>query len=223
MADDESVPDIAQTEPAVSVSDRAPVNNDGLRYLEFLHVAAIQAVLFIARLYAFAKESAGPLKPGVQTVESTVKAVVGPVYDRFHDVPFDPLKFVDQKVGESVEKLDHRIPPSLKQASALARSAAGEVQRAGLVNSATGLARSVYTKYEPAAEQAAVSLWRSLNRLPLVPQVAHAVLPTAAQLTEKYNQGVSYSADKGYAFSAYLPLVPTERIIRVFSGEVAAQ
>lgn len=119
--------------------------------------------------------------------------------------------------------MDHRIPPSFKEASAVAWSAAGEVQRTGLVNSATGLARSVYTKYEPAAEQAAVSIWRSLNSLPLVPQVAHAVLPTAGQLTEKYNQAVSYSAEKGYAFSAYLPLVPTERIIRVFSGEAAAQ
>lgn len=119
--------------------------------------------------------------------------------------------------------MEHRIPPSLKNASAIARSAVGEVQRNGLVNSTTGLARSVYTKYEPAAEQAAVSLWRSLNRLPLVPQVAHVVLPTAAHLTDKYNQAVSYTAEKGYAFSAYLPLVPTERISRIFSGEATAQ
>ncbi|XP_042424762.1 stress-related protein-like [Zingiber officinale] len=219
MADDESVPQIV--EPARS--EKASVKRDSLRYLEFLHVAAIQTVLFVARIYSYAKERSGPLKPRVQSVESTVKGVVGPVYDRFHDVPFELLKFVDQKVGESAQKLEHHIPPSLKNASAVARSAAGEIQRNGLVNSATSLSRYVYTKYEPAAEQAAVSLWRSVNRLPLVPQAAHIVLPTAAHLAKKYNQTVSYTAAKGYAFSAYLPLFPTERISRVFSGEAIAQ
>ncbi|XP_074565408.1 stress-related protein-like [Curcuma longa] len=218
MADDESVPQIVEPDQW----DDAPVKRDSLRYLEFLHVAAIQAVLFVARVYSYAKERSGPLKPRVQTVESTVKGVVGPVYDRFHDVPFQLLKFVDQKVGESAQKLEHHIPPSLKNASAVARSAAGEVQRNGLVNSATGLTRYVYTKYEPAAEQAAVSLWRSLNRLPLVPQVTHIVLPTAVHLAEKYNQTVSYTAEKGYAFSAYLPPVPMDRIPRVFPGDAIA-
>ena len=33
-------------------------------------------------LYEYAKENAGPLKPGVDTVEQTVKAVVGPVSRR---------------------------------------------------------------------------------------------------------------------------------------------
>jgi len=40
----------------------------------------------------------GPLKPGVETVEGTVRSVVGPVYDKFHDVPIEVLKFVDRKV-----------------------------------------------------------------------------------------------------------------------------
>lgn len=34
----------------------------------------------------------------METVEANVKTVVGPVYDRFHDVPFEFLKFVDLKV-----------------------------------------------------------------------------------------------------------------------------
>lgn len=121
MADDESVPQIVEPAQSVSISlwfsfgfsmdcsrsdelcwvgmkDEAPVKRDSLRYLEFLHVAAIQAVIFAARIYSYAKERSGPLKPCVQTVESTVKGVVGPVYDRFSDVPFELLKFVDQKV-----------------------------------------------------------------------------------------------------------------------------
>lgn len=67
-------------------------------HLDFVAVAAAQAVVCLASLYDFAKDNAGPLKSGVQSVEDTVKAVVGPVFDKFHDVPFELLKFVDRKV-----------------------------------------------------------------------------------------------------------------------------
>ncbi|KAG1365227.1 Stress-related protein [Cocos nucifera] len=177
--------------------------------------------MYMATLYEYAKESAGPLKPGVQTVEGTVKTVVGPVYDKFHDVPFEFLKFIDRKVGESVQELERHVPSSVK-------SVAGEVQRSGVVGTAAGLARSVRVRYEPAAERCAASAWRSLNRLPLFPQVAQrVVVPAAAHLSEGYNRAVCYSAEKGYAVSAYLPLVPTDRIAKVFAapatdGESAA-
>lgn len=69
-----------------------------LKYLEFVQVAAFNAVVYFSRLYGYAKENSGPLKPGVQNVEGTVKTVVGPVYNRFHDVPIELLKFVDRKV-----------------------------------------------------------------------------------------------------------------------------
>lgn len=137
------------------------------------------------------------------------------------------------QVVESVEELERRIPSVVKDASAMGRSAASEVRRTGLIASTAGLAHSVYAEYEPAvkaryakyesaAELAAASAWRSLNRLPLVPQVTQVVVPAAAHLSEKYNQAVTYSADKGYAVSSYLPLVPTERIGRVFSDEATA-
>ena len=69
-----------------------------LRYLEFVQQAAAQALVLAAAAYAYAKQGAGPLRPGVDHVEGTVKAVVGPVYDRFHAVPLDLLKFIDRKV-----------------------------------------------------------------------------------------------------------------------------
>ncbi|XP_037466789.1 cysteine-rich PDZ-binding protein-like [Triticum dicoccoides] len=47
--------------------------------------------------YAYAKQGTGPLRPDVDHVEGTVKAVVGPVYDRYHAVPLDLLKFLDRK------------------------------------------------------------------------------------------------------------------------------
>ena len=39
----------------------------------------------------------GSAPPGVDHIEGTVKAVVGPVYDRFHVVTLDLLKFIGRK------------------------------------------------------------------------------------------------------------------------------
>lgn len=70
-----------------------------LRYLDFVQVAAAQAAVYLAGLYGLAKDHAGPLRPGVDAVESTVKGVVGPVYARFGGLPLDVLAFVDRKVS----------------------------------------------------------------------------------------------------------------------------
>ena len=205
-----------------------------LKYLDFVHVAAIHSLICLSKLYNFAKENSGPLLPGVQTAEESIKAVVGPVYDKFHNLPFDTLKFVDRKVGESIEEIERHLPSSVKDAAQkapeVARSISGEVQRAGVVGTATGLARSayskaeptakvLYSKYEPVAEHYAVSAWRSLNRLPLFPHMAQIVVPTAAYWSDKYNKVVVNSAEKGYAVSGYLPLVPVEKIAKVFGEE----
>ncbi|KAI8025241.1 Stress-related protein [Camellia lanceoleosa] len=134
-----------------------------LKYLEFVQVAMIHALMCFARLYDYAKDNSGPLKPGVETVEGTVKTVVGPVYDKFHDVPIELLKFVDRKVDMSVNELDRRVPPLVKKVStealsaaqkapSAARAVASEVQRGNVVDTASGLAKNVYTKYEPAAK-----------------------------------------------------------------------
>jgi hypothetical protein len=204
------------------------VEEERLRYLEFVQLAAAQTLVLAAAAYACAKQGAGPLRPGVDHVEGTVRAVVGPVYDRFHAVPLDLLKFLDRKVDESVQELDRRVPPVVKEAPTLARSAAAEVQKTGLMGTATGLAKSaiaraepkardLYTRYEPVAERKAAEAWAALNRLPLVPSVTRAVLPTAAQLSAKYNSAVLDGAKRGNSVATYLPLVPTERLARVFA------
>jgi hypothetical protein len=69
-----------------------------LKYLEFVQVATLHTLMYAAKLYTYAKENSGPLKPGVDTVEGTVKTVVGPVYDKYHGVPNELLKLVDRKV-----------------------------------------------------------------------------------------------------------------------------
>lgn len=126
-----------------------------------------------------------------------------------------------------LSELDGHVPSLLKHVSSqaltaahkapeVARSVAAEVQRSGVVDTAKNITKALYTSYEPMAEQYAVSAWRSLNRLPLFPQVAQMAVPTAAYWAEKYNQAVSYSAENGYAVAAYLPLIPIERIAKVF-------
>nr|ALX18624.1 rubber elongation factor [Sedum alfredii] len=228
-----------------AVQETVKGDEQQLKYLEFVQVATLHALLYFSKLYHVAKDKSGPLKPGVQTVEGTIKSVVGPVYEKFHDVPNKVIKYIDDKVDESVTSLNHHVPPVVKQvtnqavlvaqtAPGVARSVATEVKKAGVVDTATGiaksvytkyepvateLAKSVYTKYEPVAEQCAVSAWRKLNQLPVFPKVAQAVLPTAAYCTEKYNKTVQLTADKGYKVSSYLPLVPTEKIAKMFSSE----
>ncbi|CAI0551370.1 unnamed protein product, partial [Linum tenue] len=193
-----------------------------LKYLEFVQAAALHALVTFTNLYVYAKDKAGPLKPGVETVEGTVKTVVGPVYDKFQDVPIEVLKFVDRKVPPVVKQVSAQAFSAAQAAPGAARAVATEVQRSGVKETMTGLAKTVYTKYEPKAEQCAVSAWRRLNQLPLFPQVAQVVVPTAAYWSERYNETVASTAEKGYKVSSYLPLVPTERIAKVFSDDTAA-
>ncbi|PWA64396.1 Rubber elongation factor [Artemisia annua] len=213
------------TEVPVTTQPEIESEQERLKYLEFVQVAVLHALLYASKVYCYAKENSGPLKPGVETIEGTLKTVVGPAYDKFHDVPVEVLKFVDRKVDESVTKFDSRVPPFVKQVS----TKASEVKNAGVKETASGLAKTaytkleptakgLYTKYEPVAEQYAVSAWHSLNQLPYFPQVANVVVPKAAYFSEKYNQTVQETAEKGYKVSSYLPLVPTERIAKVFNS-----
>lgn len=77
---------------------KAEEEEQRLKYLEFVQLATIHALVCFSNLYGYAKDKSGPLKPGVETVEGTVKTVVGPVYDKLHDIPIELLKFVDRKV-----------------------------------------------------------------------------------------------------------------------------
>lgn len=72
-----------------------------MKYSEFVQAAAVEALLRFALIYAKAKDKSGPLKPGVESVEGAVKTVVGPVYHKYHDVPVEVLKYMDQKVTPS--------------------------------------------------------------------------------------------------------------------------
>lgn len=153
---------------------------------------------------------------------------------------------MELQVDESVNKVQSRVPPTLletaQNAPAAARAILTEVKTTGVVGTASGLAKTVYakyepaakdlytkyqpvaaakdlmTKYEPVAEQYAATAWHSLNRLPLFTQVVQAVAPTASYYTGKYNQTVTEAAVKGYKVASHLPLVPSERIAKVLAA-----
>ncbi|XP_030451574.1 stress-related protein [Syzygium oleosum] len=202
---------MADSEPRTQTQN-VEYNERRLKYLDFVQMAVIYMVICFSTLYEFAKDNSGPLRPGVQTVEATVKAVVGPLCDRFQDVPFEILRFVDSKVDEYVHELDSLVPSLVKQASSQARAVASEVQRAGFAEAA----RSGCKRLEPVAEEYAVAAWHRLNRLPLFPRVAEIAVPTVAYWADKYNRAVCFAAERGYPVSGYLPLVPLDRIAKAF-------
>ncbi|KAF3622333.1 REF/SRPP-like protein [Capsicum annuum] len=234
----DAVPPSTTTDPVVEDERK-------LKYLDFVQVAAIYVIVCFSTLYEYGKANSGPLKPGVQAVEASVKTAIGPVYEKFHDVPFDLLKFIDLKVGDLITEVDSHVPSLLKQASSkalliahrapeIARDLISEVQRNGLADTANNIGKALYTKYEPTAkdlyakyepvaEKNAVSAWRSLNKLPFFPQVAQILVPTAAYWSEKYNQVVNYASENGYAVAHYFPIVPVERIAKMFEGGAATE
>ncbi|KAI9080298.1 hypothetical protein K1719_037692 [Acacia pycnantha] len=209
-----------------------------LKYLDFVRVVSIYATIYLSNFYGYAKENSGPLKQGVETIEGTVKTVVGPIHEKFRHVPFKLLSFADRQVDKSVIEVERHLPSSLRQASShainvaqkapdVARAIVSEIRRDGVLDATKSITKNVYTKYEPSAkelyskyepvaEHYAISTWRKLNRLPLFPQAAELVIPTAAYWSEKYNRGISYMASRNYTAAAYLPLIPKDRIAKIF-------
>ncbi|KAJ4753574.1 Rubber elongation factor protein (REF) [Rhynchospora pubera] len=207
-----------------------------LKYLDFIHLVVVQAILCLASLYELAKEKSGPLKGGVESVEGSVKSIVDPVYKRFHDLPFDLLCLADSKVDSVLGVVEQHVPPTIKTATYHVYTAL-QVTTAALcefLSDARNLGPSaackagvdrykpsvveLYKEYEPIAEQYAVATWQYLNRLPVFPQAAHLVIPTAAHWAEKYNHAVESAGARGIAVVQYLPEIPIEKIAKVFSS-----
>ncbi|KAM0919703.1 hypothetical protein ACQ4PT_008009 [Festuca glaucescens] len=195
-----------------------------LRRLELVRVAAARALVCLVALYGLAKSRTGTHRPKVDTVESVVGRVVGPVYGRFRGTPLVVLVFLNRKVDAMVLELDRKLRSSLKAASSRAYTAAQAtpgVAKELLASGAAGAGRSAYVKkvepmaknlylrFGPAVGRLAVSTWRSFNRLPLFPQVAQVAVPAAVHWAEKYNRAV--------AGTRCIPTIPTKLIAKFFS------
>ncbi|KAI3935329.1 hypothetical protein MKW98_027149 [Papaver atlanticum] len=226
MAVVDDKPQLETVDQQPEMTDRSVKEN--LKHLAFIHIATVQAVVFLTKIYNFAKEKSGPLKPGVESVEGTLKTVVAPVYHKFKDIPYNVLKFIDKRVDES------KVPSVVKEISREAQIVGSEVQRSGLVETARAFAMNAYTKvepsakeayakYEPIAEKYAAITWRNLNKLPLFPTVANIMLPTASMLADTYNSAVSNATERKLPASSFLHLIPKERIAKVFSTEAGTE
>ena len=71
---------------------------DDLRYLGFVYLATLQAIVHFSRIYSYARDNSGPLKARIVTIEDTGKTVLYPVYEKFREIPYDLIKSVDHKV-----------------------------------------------------------------------------------------------------------------------------
>ncbi|MFS8022545.1 putative rubber elongation factor [Helianthus anomalus] len=94
-----------------------------LKYLQFVQMAALHALLYASKAYSYAKNNSGLLKPKVEII-------VSPAYDKYHHVPVEV--FVDRK-------------PFVKQVSTKTKNLSAEVKT-------VGLAKTVYAKFEPTAK-----------------------------------------------------------------------
>ncbi|MED6180467.1 hypothetical protein PIB30_010683 [Stylosanthes scabra] len=194
-----------------------------LKHLGFVRIAAIQAFVCVSNLYQYAKHNSGPLRSAVGTVEGTVSAVLGPVYNKFRDVPDDLLGFVDDKVDEASQKFEEHAPPLLKEVARQAK---------GLIEEVAKKAEKVVSEAQSGGPKAAahyvaeeskhivltgsVKLWNGLNHYQLFHAVAEMAVPTAAHWLESYNHVVADMSAKGYGVFQYLPLVPIDEIAKAF-------
>ncbi|XP_022746754.1 uncharacterized protein LOC111296623 isoform X1 [Durio zibethinus] len=176
-----------------------------LKYLAFVQVAAVHAVLFFTNLYLYLKERSGPLKPGIEIVERMVKSVVRLFFGKYSDVPGELLKFVDGKVGEFVTKIDRLVPPVIKQVSSkailVAQKAAGvagvvatEHQHTGVVSTASGFIKQVSSEAISTAQKAP-GVGESVTKIdrlvpPVIKQVSSESI-SAAQKAAEAAEGVA--------------------------------
>eukprot|EP00249_Psilotum_nudum_P003948 c1745_g1_i1 orf=164-610(+) len=137
-----------------------------LKYLGFFEIAVDKATKYAASIYEFAKDSSGSLKPSVDSVESSVRTVVGPVYQRIEGKPYEILLFVDKTVDDAVGKIDSCVPNTVKEMShqaygiarqvpQLAKSVLADVQNGTLIEKG----KSYYEKYEPVAQEWTCAAW----------------------------------------------------------------
>ncbi|KAF7124095.1 hypothetical protein RHSIM_Rhsim12G0025900 [Rhododendron simsii] len=198
--------------------------SDGqLKRLGFVRMIAINALVCVSNLYEYAKQSSGPLKSTVETVESTVTTVVGPVYLKFKGVPDDLLVFLDEKVDEVANKFDEHAPPSAKQAVIKAQS---------MVHKASEVAQSFIREAQVGGPSAAfhyagslcmhlflcamARLWYVTNQITALHVLAQMAVPTVNQWLEKYNVTIVDLATKGYTLFSHFPQIPIDEIAKAY-------
>ncbi|EPS59110.1 hypothetical protein M569_15700 [Genlisea aurea] len=201
-----------------------------LKHLGFVRILTVNTVVLVSNLYGYAKQNSGSFRSSVDTVESSVKAVVEPVYDRFSGVPSNFLIFLDEKVDVLINKFDEVAPPLAKKLVHETQTAVGKAAQVAKQLTEEARAESPFLALNHAVEivkqlsitQLAV-VWYKVNTHPTLGGISRSALPTAAYWSEKYNNLVTELNAKGYAFFRYVPLVPVEDIAKAYKQVEAGE
>lgn len=201
--------------------------SDGeLKYLGFVRMIGIKTLMCVLNLYEYAKQKSGPLKSTLQTVENTVTAASGPVYEKYKGVPDVAVSFLDKKVDKAVSDLDKLAPPLAKsvvrttkqvvyKAADISQEMVHEVRVAGPCSAIlyfVTLCKNFVEGFMPI-------LLVQVNRLPVINSVAKEFIPTATVWVSKYNNLVAKLGARGYHFFRYLPLVPVDDIAKASKSD----
>ncbi|GER44787.1 rubber elongation factor protein (REF) [Striga asiatica] len=201
-----------------------------LKYLGFVKVLAINAVVFVSNLYDSAKQNSGSYKSAFERAEGAVTAVVSPVYSRVKGVPGGILAFIDKKVDEATNKFNECAPTFAKnlvsKAQSIFRKAselASELTAEAQVKGPLAAISHAGTISKQVAVNLLVVVWYKANKHPILHGLFEMAIPTAAHWSEKYNNLVKNLSTKGFTFMGFVPLVPVEEISMAYKQVEAAE
>eukprot|EP00270_Netrium_digitus_P006799 TRINITY_DN1959_c0_g1_i1.p1 TRINITY_DN1959_c0_g1~~TRINITY_DN1959_c0_g1_i1.p1 ORF type:complete len:260 (+),score=53.00 TRINITY_DN1959_c0_g1_i1:106-780(+) len=203
----------------------------GLRYLSFVRFSVLKVLAFLEYFYSSAKQLSGPLKPGLDAVEGTVKVVLNPVLDKVGSKPDEVLQAADDKLVYLVEfttstapalkqKLDS-VVDSLKKhtqrvsqvATVVVEDVSKSINDKGVLQSA----KTYYNQYEPVITEYSHGAFRFFLALPLMAQFVQLIAPSAFAFLERYNSLLcslksSATSCVSKKIAATLPLIPVEAL-----------
>ncbi|KAF8378005.1 hypothetical protein HHK36_029338 [Tetracentron sinense] len=191
-----------------------------LKYLGFMRIAAINSLEYLTKFYDRAKQNSGSLKSGVESVEGTVTTIIGPVREKYKNVPKNFLAYLDKKVDGASNKFDKHAPALAKKVVSKSLSVLQKTSQVtktlvteARTNGPSAAANQAGTQFKQFLLIQAVKGWSRLNQIPSVQKV----IPMLTQLSEKYNTVVAGMVKKGYPIVSNIPLVPIEKIGKVFN------
>ncbi|XP_051121255.1 REF/SRPP-like protein At1g67360 [Andrographis paniculata] len=210
----------------VAIEERS---DQQLKYLGFVQILAVNAVVLVSNLYDKAKQNSGSLKPAVDAVENAVATVFVPVYERVKGIPSDLLVFVDGKVNDAAIKFDEMAPPSAKKALSkvqllmMKASQTGQdlLEEAKVSGPLAAISHAGKMSQHFVVNQLAVVLYQ-VNQNPSLNGVSKVAITTAAQWSEKYNKLVNNLSGKGYTLFSYAPLIPVDELAKAYKQAESA-
>eukprot|EP00250_Pteridium_aquilinum_P006653 c16527_g1_i1 orf=149-784(-) len=194
----------------------------GLKYLGFVEVLAEEATKHVANVYAFAKESTGPLKHSIHGVETTVKIIIGPMWEKLEGKPHEILLFVEKKVDNVVGIMDgaffHHVKESSSHAYDIAQQVpeivklvVEELQNGDIVETA----KTCYVTYEPIVEEWSYAVWKQLWKLPCALHALRFIGSSTLFCASQFNHAMDNLKDVHVPFAHFIPNIPMEKLERM--------